>query len=189
MPPPLGYELASLNLRNPLGDPQVLPPLEFPKVDRSKKGDALVSRPREPLPKLQPQHPSKPPSADAASSEDKDARFDSFPQYDTSQPYEPPAAGVDSVDLPYTDFPPTDLAAAARAGDDGAGSGAAQLYFGIDPMSSLQSIVPWEPGEAPVVMLPHAGDLDIKLSALTPAPDAGEADRGFECGRIFLRNT
>ncbi len=176
IPPPLGLELASLNSGNPLGDPPELPPLEFPKVNRSKKGDALVSRPRPvgpvPMPKVQ----SGP--ADSPAGADKDARFDSFPEYESSPLHEPQTSAVDSVELPYVDLPPVDLAAAARANSDAAVGDASRLYFGIDPMSALQAIVPWAEGEAPMVMLPRAADPDIKLSALTPAPDKGEIDTG-----------
>ena len=179
MPPPLGYDLASLNRRNPLGDLQGMPSLEFPKANRGKKGDALVSRPREPLPDLAQREPAAEPDGEQAGTEDlgedKDARFEAFPYYDSSEPYDLQPSAVDKVELPYQDLPPTDLAAAARAGSE---SGDPRLYFGIDPMSSLEAIVPST--EVPMREAALARtDPDIKLSALNPnAVDANKEKPG-----------
>ncbi len=138
-------------------------PLQFPSVNREDKRDALVPRKREPLPPIK----VLPPAAAKApfdfivtpGTADRAARVEPLPQI------EAPAA-VDA-DVPYKDMPPSDLAKAEpppeRGGD------AAQLYFGVDPISSLhEAIAPWRAGEAPVIVGPDSGDTDVKLSALKP---------------------
>jgi spore germination cell wall hydrolase CwlJ-like protein len=99
--------------------------------------------------------------------DEANARFERYNEYEISTPADKKSQTPD-VDLPYVDLPPTDLTKLAPGGEEP--DGTARLYFGIDPMSSLQeAIAPWAPGEAPMVMVPPApGDPDIKLSALTP---------------------
>ena len=152
MPRPLVAELIALNSGNPLGDPVGPPPLSFPKINRARKGDALV--PRERPARAEPQTADRLPEP--------------FPDYEFATP-----ETVDTVELPYKDLPPPHLA--ARAGS-AAADDTTKMLFGIDPTASVQSIIPWSPGEEPVVVAP-APDPDIKLSAL--APDAAaDADKG-----------
>jgi spore germination cell wall hydrolase CwlJ-like protein len=157
IPRPLAADLVALNTGNPLGDPIGPPPLSFPRIDRTHKGDVLVPRPR----------------PDIAEDEPEPAVLaEPFPDYEFARP-----ETADTVDLPYKDLPPADLGAAARAGMNSA-DGAADMLFGIDPAASVQSIVPWSPGEEPVIIASGA-DPDIKLSALDPrSSGAGDADKG-----------
>jgi hypothetical protein len=177
IPPPPLYVLASVDPneitgaigRELFGDPTA--PLQFPRVNRKKKRDALIGRLREPLPPLAPLPVPLP---------DIDERFGRFNEYDGS------ATALDKtpvpdVELPYVDLPPTDLTAIGKSK-----GGTEGIYFGIDPLSSLkEAIAPWAPGEAPVVVLPQApGDPDIKLSALTPSGgEAGAKSRGESVAR------
>ncbi len=212
MPRPLGtaipdpplYALASVDPneitgslgRETLGDRGA--PLQFPAINRKKKGDALAFRPREPLPPLAVLPPAptpapapSPPEAKgddqpAIDSAEAEPRFNDYNEYVLAQPSETPTP---DIELPYVDLPPTDF---TKLGRDEDGNG--RLYFGIDPMSSVrEAISPWQPGEAPVVMAPPqagAGDPDIKLSALTVpphvelAPSSGEtvANKGEVTG-------
>ena len=156
MPRPLVADLVSLNSGNPLGDPVGPPPLSFPRIDRTGKGDVLVPRPRPDVVEETPE---------------PDLLAEPFPDYEFVRP-----ETADTVDLPYQDLPPPDLGAAARAGT-GAADGATSMLFGIDPTASVQSIVPWSPGEEPVIIA-SAGDPDIKLSALEPESAAAPPGEG-----------
>jgi spore germination cell wall hydrolase CwlJ-like protein len=157
MPRPLAVELVALNSGNPLGDPVGPPPLSFPRIDRTGKSDVLVPRPRPDTLEDEPE-----PALLAAP----------FPDYEFAKP-----ETADTVDLPYQDLPPADLGAAARA-DTAASGASASMLFGIDPATSLQALVPWSPGEAPVIIA-SAGDPDIKQSALDPQSlSGGDPDKG-----------
>ncbi|HVV60212.1 MAG TPA: cell wall hydrolase [Pseudolabrys sp.] len=151
-------------------------PLQFPSVNRKDKHDALMPRWRKPLPPIKTLPPVE---ADAPTDfiigpghNDFQARIEPLPQVEAAPP---PAT---EPDVPYADLPPADIAKAAPSPAEG--GNAAQLYFGVDPLSSLrEAIAPWEPGEAPVIMTPGtAGDYDIKetaLSAPTEATKSGES--------------
>ena len=152
--PPL-YVLASVNPnelvaslgRQLLGDPQA--PIQFPSINRSGKGDALVKRSREPLPPR-------------AFSPD-----DLVPAIDTELPFNAIAAReplVAAVDIkPAEAAPPKiDLRRPAVEIDH-----QAAIFFGAGPLSPLRGkIKPWAPGQAPQIV----GDPDVKLAALTPVP-------------------
>ncbi len=173
--PPL-YALASVDPneitgalgREALGDPGA--PMQFPSVNRKHKGDALAARPREPLPPLAALPPVVVPPVEnevqpGPAPSEGDTRFDEYSEYAIPTQSDLKTQTPD-VELPYVDLPPTDFAALGKS--DAKEPGDSRLYFGIDPMSSLQeAISPWQPGEAPMVMAPHApADPDIKLSAL-----------------------
>jgi spore germination cell wall hydrolase CwlJ-like protein len=177
--PPL-YVLASVDPneitgalgRQLLGDPRA--PLQFPSVNRTHKGDALVARKRRPMPpraltptELVPDIETEAPFADIVASLEHGGVTPRFDRYDD---YELPAS-VDAVsktpdiDLPYVDLPPVDY---TKLPLPDSAEGEARLYFGIDPLGAPRAkISPWSRGQAPQVMAP-AGDPDIKLSALLP---------------------
>ena len=164
-----------------LGDTNA--PAQFPTVNRKAKGDSALSRPRAPMPPLPPVLPIQPlpqDETDAAPKQDAaPPRFDPYSQYEfDAAPDEPPAA---DVELPYKDLPPTDLTRTprARAGKNtnkslaalapGGKPDSARVYFGVDPLASVdEAMTPWAPGEAPVVM-PHDEKSDAKFDA---KPDA-----------------
>ncbi len=144
--PPL-YALASVNPnaitgalgREILGDAQG--PLQFPSVNRAHKGDALVMRPRDPMPLRVPLPDELPMSA-----------------VETDLPFitAPPIEGV----VPEIALQGSRPAAREKNTDDEAG-----LYFGANRLNlPRERITPWSPGEAPQVI----ADPDIKLAALTP---------------------
>ena len=167
--------------RQPLGDPMA--PIQFPKANRKAKRDSLVARPREPMPPLPPavSIESVPQAeVDASLKKEEGARFDPYGQYEFVPAPDQRTATPD-VDIPYADIPPANLT--PTAAQSAAGKGATQLFFGVDSMAAgsrkiAPKIVPWAPGEAPVVLASH-GDPDIKESALSPALP-GDEDRGGE---------
>jgi len=164
--------------KQPLGDQAS--PVQFPKANRKAKGDALITRPREPVPPLPPiaaTDPAAPGEAEGPTKRDEaDGRFEPFAKYEfVTAPDD--RSNTPDVDLPYVDMPPASLTPSApppKSGKD-----AAQLYFGIDSLSGgREAIAPWAPGEAPVV-LASRGDPDIKQSALAPL-SAGNEERTGE---------
>jgi spore germination cell wall hydrolase CwlJ-like protein len=164
----------------PLGnDP--LSPAQFPTVNRKHKGDSFTARARAPMPPLETPTQVELDAA-AASQADKDdvpPRFDPYAKYEFAPPPdEQPQSSSADTDLPYTDLPPTKLVTTAP-GEKGQRD-AAQLYFSLDPMSAeRETIAPWAPGEAPVVQARReGGDRDIKMSALSPPGDNGDAHPG-----------
>ena len=199
MPRPLGtsiphppiYALANFDPNDvagtigaqPLGDGSA--PLQFPSVNRKAKRDALIPRKRKPLPPVRvlPPVEVKAPSdfIVAPDAFDSGVRVEPLPQVEampSPTPFKDVARSPDA-DVPYADMPPADIAKAEPAPEQG--GTAAQLYFGVDPLSSLrEAISPWEPGEAPVVLGAdaNADDPDIKLSALSP--NAGDDTKAGE---------
>jgi spore germination cell wall hydrolase CwlJ-like protein len=152
VPQPLSYQLASLDPRVlPLWDPPAPgaddPPLEFPTVDRSLKGDRLpVLRPqREPEVATAPEDSPATPAAESTTTDIPD----------------PIDSAVVVAEAP--DFMPSEAAEPVVE--------MARLYFGNQPLGdTLGSIEKWAPGEEPTIVVPQAAPVDpeIKLSALDP---------------------
>jgi spore germination cell wall hydrolase CwlJ-like protein len=152
----------------PLGDTNAPP--QFPTVNRKDKRDSLLSRPRAPMPPLPPLLPIQPPTPDEADAALKpDAappRFDPYSQYEFDAAPDEPATA--DVDLPYKDLPPKNLTkgtgkstnkAFAALAPGGAGLDSARIYFGVDPLASVdEAMAPWGPGEAPVMTPPDKPD-------------------------------
>jgi spore germination cell wall hydrolase CwlJ-like protein len=183
IPPPPVYALANFDPaditgsigREPLGDSGAT--LQFPTVNRKTKGDSAMSRAREPLPPLPPVAAIDPiPDVETDTAGKGGARFEPYSEYEFPEVSSRGAATPD-VDLPYVDIPPANLTATAPNG--GSGKDAGRLFFGTDLYGAQQqSIAPWAPGEAPVVLASRAsGDSDIKQSALA-APTLGEGTAG-----------
>ncbi|MGI8524775.1 MAG: cell wall hydrolase [Pseudolabrys sp.] len=187
--PPL-YALASVDPneitgalgRQTLGnsfDPNA--PIQFPSVNRKTKGDALVQRPRTPLPPLaalpakveQPSEPRTDPVVERAPTPQA-----SVTHHDKAAAARPADAEMSNAGLPPNGHP----ALLAAKGED---SSEALLYFGAHPISPLrQTLAPWRAGEAPVVMPPRGAarapvDPETKLAALTtpamPLPDIDQS--------------
>jgi len=148
----------------PLGDPTG--PVQFPMVNRKTKRDSQASRTREPLPPLPPLPEAMLDVQADAAPKKEEGRFDPYSKYEFAALPDAQSALPD-VDLPYTDLPPVSLTApmGSAGQDDG------QIFFGANPMVvERETIAPWAPGEAPVVLASRAsGDPDIKQSALEPA--------------------
>ena len=171
--------------RQLLGDPMA--PIQFPKPNRKAKRDSLIARPRDPMPPLPPALAIESvPQAevDATLKKDENARFDPYAQYEFVPAPDQRTATPD-VDIPYADIPPANLTPTAP--QNAPRKDAAQLFFGVDSMAAAggtiapkiaPKIVPWAPGEAPVV-LASRGDPDIKQSALSPSL-SGDENKGGE---------
>ena len=161
----------------PLGDGSA--PLQFPKVNRKAKRDSGLSRAREPLPPLPPLLALAPlPEPDVAPKKDVDGRFDPYSKYEFSE-LPPAGSATPDVDLPYVDMPPAQLIAVAP--QHGKGKDSALIFFGVNPIApERETIAPYAPGQAPVVMAARtSGDPDIKQSALG-APELGGDDKAGE---------
>jgi spore germination cell wall hydrolase CwlJ-like protein len=206
----LSYRLASLdprmivlgpwNLRPDVDDP----PLRFPTVDRSAKGD------REPV--LNPQGvvesakaADEPPAAASPSAEPvapTEAEAVAVPAGDTASaepmivaPEKEPAAALEAEAVPEAseaaensgeDIPDPVDAAVAEAGDVTFAEPVeplvemARIYFGNEPLGDAPgAIEKWAPGEEPTIVAPAApADPDIKQSALDPKPAPAESKGG-----------
>lgn len=153
--PPL-YVLASVNPneivgalgRQLLGDPQA--PIQFPSVNRTGKGDLMMTRPRAPMPA---------PAFDAAAF---------VPDVETELPFtglvtHAPAVatlGVRSMQSVASISARNDRAGTADRSDN--------VFFGGRPLGATDTIEPWAPGQAPTII----GGPDLKLAALAPLDDA-----------------
>jgi spore germination cell wall hydrolase CwlJ-like protein len=175
MPQPLSYQLASLDPREFMstgryGLAPAEPPLEYPTVNRSGKGDRL--------PMAQEQAEASVTPAEAVQ---------------PGQPLPDPDVTVlePDVDTPAVDIPdplestqfssePTDFATEETTGPV---REMARLYFGAEPLDpEVATIEKWAPGEEPTIVVPQAADPDIKLSALNPQQSAQDARAAPEGG-------
>ena len=185
IPPPPLYALANFDPADitgaigsqPLGDPTA--PLQFPTVNRKTKGDSKLSRARDPMPPLPPVsavEPAGEPAIDAKALEKDASRFEPYSEYEFPEVVE---GGTAESDVSSSDSN-ADIARADAA--------AGRVFFGADFFASTsQSISPWAPGEAPIIMASHAsGDDDIKQSALEPqAPnDVAEGQSVAKKGEV-----
>jgi spore germination cell wall hydrolase CwlJ-like protein len=199
-PPAPTFQLASLTdrnadvtgtvTRNPIAQPpQRFQAAEFPRVDRTLKGDRLVKVAPEPAAPAD-RAPAKEdpstsnasvkgaktadavPAADHASLDPELQAALSAPplaQYDVSmsleaRPLQDLKIAPDAVAVPLEPAPSM----------DGFSVKTASLYFGSSSLgASAESMERWQPGEEPTVVLPDAPDPDMKA---TVAPAASVAD-------------
>jgi spore germination cell wall hydrolase CwlJ-like protein len=171
--------------RNPLAQPVPrYQPSDFPKVDRTLKGDRLVitpppeaAAPADNAPKLEDPSTSNAlvrgaKTADAAPSADHlplDPELQAalseppLPQYDVSLSLE--AQPLDDLKVD-ADAIPLEPAPA----HDGFSVKTASLFFGTSLGAPAESMESWQPGEAPMVVTPGV-DPDMKLASLPSAAD------------------
>ncbi len=208
VPRPPRYLLASLNnqgiditgsvTRNPLTQP---PPRyqasDFPKVDRTLKGDRLVAAPSgtaspAAAPSLEDPSTSNasvagaktaaaPPSAERAPLDPELQEALSAPpllQYDVSlsleaQPLDELKTAPDALPIPLEPAPSR----------DGFSVKTASLFFGGSSLGgSAESIERWQPGEEPLIVMPGTlPDPDMKVMASLPQA-ADEPSRATESG-------
>jgi spore germination cell wall hydrolase CwlJ-like protein len=147
--------------------------LTFPTIDRTLKGDFLASRPR---PDADPDAEPAPGEAAGAPNDDDieaAARFVPFPEYDISLSLElhPQVPGEETAEAPAPEFAQPDISLLAMANDPDPTARTSRLFFGDLVGSSLAGIVPWTPGEEPILMVPRAPDSDMKRSAVAALPD------------------
>jgi Cell Wall Hydrolase len=148
----------------PLGDDSTAP-LQFPTVNRKAKRDSALSRARQPMPPLPIQSLPQAPADALLKADEAGGRFDPYSDYEfAAMPDDRPVAP--DVGLPIADIPSVNLTAVATAPNRA--KDAEEIYFGADTLAAeRESIKPWAPGEAPVVMASRtSGDLDIKQSTL-----------------------
>lgn len=186
IPPPPLYALANFDPSDitgsigsqSLGDPMA--PLQFPKVNRKTKGDSKLSRARAPMPPLPPMlsiEPVPEAAADPATKIEKDAR-----RFEPYSDYEFPEVIDSSAMVGGRGTPDADMRLDATQQDNeverSESGNTDRLFFGVNPFASKsQTISPWAPGEAPVIMASRtSGDYDIKQSALEP----GQANDNVE---------
>src|SRR6266550_1530986 len=207
-PQTMSYRLASLDnqgigitgsvTRNPLAQP---PPRyqasDFPKVDRTLKGDRLVTVPPEtPAPAQAAPSTEDPstsnasvagaktaavaPATERASLDPELAEALSAPplaQYDVSmsleaQPLDDLKVAPDAVAIALKPVPPR----------DGFSVKTASLFFGSSSIGSAESMERWQPGEEPVIVMPGAvADPDMKVMASLP-PVANQPSKAVESG-------
>jgi spore germination cell wall hydrolase CwlJ-like protein len=158
------------------------PPLAFPTVDRRLKGDFLaLQSPPEPM---SGSSASQAPRAPADDEIEAALRFVPFPDYDISLSLEPHPQMPDEADGPQVDAAQPDISLLAAANDPDPTARTSRLFFGDIVGSSLTGIVPWAPGEEPILMVPRAPDTDMKRSALAAlsAPVSPNPAREGEIG-------
>jgi spore germination cell wall hydrolase CwlJ-like protein len=176
---------------------------DFPKVDRTLKGDRLVT-----APVAQPETPApaapalEDPSASNASV--KGAKTAAAPAADRAPPAAAAHASLDpelqaalnAPPLPQYDIslsleaqPLDDLKEAPEIAiepapsRDGFSVKTASLFFGSSSLGgSAGGIERWQPGEEPLIMLPASPDPDMKIMASLPPPsqELAKATEGGE---------
>jgi spore germination cell wall hydrolase CwlJ-like protein len=199
VPHTASYRLASLDnqgiditgsvTRNPIVQtPPRYQASDFPKVDRTLKGDRLV---------LIPPQPAVPAGA-APSNEDPSTSNASVRGAKTSAaipgrkpaPLDPElAAALSAPPLAQYDVsmsleaqPSDDLRVAPAPSRDGFSVKTASLFFGSSSIGAAENMERWQPGEEPVVVMPGAiADPDMKVVASLP-PAAAEPSRAAENG-------
>jgi spore germination cell wall hydrolase CwlJ-like protein len=193
-----GINITGSVTRNPI---VVAPPRyqasDFPKVDRTLKGDRLVTdppetaAPRGAAPSLEDPSTSNasvagaktadaaPPEAAPLDPELQEAlRAPPLPQYDVSmsleaQPLNDLKIAPDAAAVPLEPAP----------SHDGFNVKTASLFFGSTSLGgSVENIERWQPGEEPLIVMPGAlPDPDMKVMASLPSP-ADEPSRAAESG-------
>src|SRR6202158_2387584 len=196
-PQSVSYRLASLDnqgigitgsvTRNPIVQP---PPhyqaSDFPKVDRTLKGDRLITAPPETAAPTEAAPSKEDPSTSNASV--KGAKSAAITPSAESVPLDPelqealsapPLAQYD-VSMSLEPQPLDDLKSAPDAAAialepapsrDGFSVKTANLFFGSTSLGgSMESMERWQPGEEPLIVLPGAlPDLDMKVIASLPS--------------------
>jgi spore germination cell wall hydrolase CwlJ-like protein len=193
-----GIDITGSVTRNPI---VVAPPRyqasDFPKVDRTLKGDRLVTAPPETAAPTEAAPSLEDPStsnasvagaktADAAPPEttpldpelQEALRAPPLPQYDVSmsleaQPLDDLKVAPDAAAIPLEPAP----------SHDGFNVKTASLFFGSTSLGgSVENIERWRPGEEPLIVMPGAlPDPDMKVMASLPSP-ADEPSRATESG-------
>jgi spore germination cell wall hydrolase CwlJ-like protein len=209
VPQPLSYQLASLDPRMitlpPWNTPTEGvddPPLPFPTVDRSAKGDRLpVLHPQDRQPETA-KAPDEMPAATPLPAESVAAPADAEKiehaaapaEGNASEPEErpaatpeaTPAAAAEATENLSEDIPdPFDVLVADAPDFIPAEPRepmleTARLYFGNEPLGDGPGVIEkWAPGEEPTIIAPAApADPDIKQSALDPQRAPADAKGG-----------
>jgi spore germination cell wall hydrolase CwlJ-like protein len=199
-----GIDITGSVTRNPIMQtPPRYQASDFPRVDRTLKGDRLVTSPVAPAPADKEPGLEDPSASNASVAGAKTAAA----QADDRAP--PPAANHASLDpelqaalnappLPQYDIslsleaqPLDDLRDAPEASGiaiepapsrDGFNVKTASLFFGSSSLGGpAAGIERWQPGEEPLIVLPAMPDPDMKMMASLPQPSE-EAAKATESG-------
>lgn len=189
-----GRDIAGALTRNPLMQPaRRYEASDFPKVDRSLKGDRLAMRAPETVIPEEPAKPDTfdnnaavpgaktadalPPSHSAPLDPELDEALRAPPlaQYDGSSPVQP----IDDVKSDTAV-----IAVEPAPSKDGFSVKTASLFFGSSSLgASVETMERWQPGEEPTIVMPGASapggiDPDMKATVPRPAATANPADGG-----------
>src|ERR1700730_3805209 len=208
-PQTVSYRLASLDnqgiditgsvTRNPMVQvPPRYQASDFPKVDRTLKGDRLVTVPPETTPPPDAAPPLEDPATSNASVHGAKTAASQPPA--ERAPLDPELAeALSAPPLPQYDVsmsleaqPLDDLKAAPDAASialepppsrDGFSVKTASLFFGSSSLGgSVESMERWQPGEEPLIVTPGAlPDPDMKVMASLPSA-ADETSKAIESG-------
>jgi spore germination cell wall hydrolase CwlJ-like protein len=185
-----GIDITGAVTRNPL----VVPPeryhaADFPKVDRTLKGDRLVVAPRAPAAPVDPAErtPSieDPSTSNSSVAGAKTAEAPSSVERAPLDPELQAALNAPPLDMslsletkPGEDLKRPLAAPAATPARDGFSFKTSSLFFGSS-LGSPESIERWRPGEEPVIVMPGAiPDPDMKVMASLPVDADGPARAG-----------
>jgi spore germination cell wall hydrolase CwlJ-like protein len=180
-----GIDITGSVTRNPIASP---PPryqaADFPKVDRTLKGDRLVGPPSETAAPAATTPPPEDPSTSNASV--MGAKSANAAPAATRAPLDPeleealkaPPLTQYDISMSLESRPLDDLKVAPDAAavplesapsHDGFSVKAASLFFGSSSIGAAESIERWRPGEEPMIVMPGAlPDPDMKVMASLP---------------------
>ena len=193
-----GIDISGSITRNPIAQaPPRYQPSDFPKVDRTLKGDRLVRVPPEPAAPASAAPANEDPSTSNASV--RGAKTATVIPAGKPAPLDPELAeALSAPPLPQYDVsmsleaqPSDDLKIAPGAASiaiepapsrDGFSVKTASLFFGRSSIGAAESMERWQPGEEPVIVMPGAvADPDMKVMASLP-PVPNEPSRAVESG-------
>jgi len=182
-----GIDITGSITRNPLSQaPPRYQPSDFPKVDRTLKGDRLVIMQPEPAPPAAAAPANEDPSTSNASV--RGAKTAAMPPADRTTLDPELQAALSAPPLPQYDVslsleaqPLEDLKTAPEASAialepapprDGFSVKTARLFFGSTSLGGpAESIERWRPGEEPSIVMPGGlADPDMKATASLPPP-------------------
>lgn len=186
-----GIDITGSVTRNPIVAP---PPryhaAEFPKVDRTLKGDRLVVRPPVPAETTVPTERAPtvedPANSNALVKGAKTAETAAPAERAPLDPELQAALSAPPLDMspPLESKPHDEIKVAPKAAEpprDGLSFKASSLFFGSS-LGSPETIERWQPGEEPVIVMPGARpDPDMKVIASLPV-DADGPVRAGEMG-------
>ncbi len=193
-----GIDITGSITRNPIVQaPPRYQPSDFPKVDRTLKGDRLVLVPPGPAAPASVAPANEDPSTSNASV--RGAKTAAAVPAGKPAPLDPElAAALSAPPLAQYDVsmsleaqPSDDLKVAPGAASialepapprAGFSVKTASLFFGSSSIGAAESMERWQPGEEPVIVMPGAvADPDMKVMASLP-PVANEPSRAVESG-------
>lgn len=186
-----GIDITGAITRNPLAQPvRRFEPSDFPKVDRSLKGDRLtLHTPNATTPDSTPPRDDSfddnasvlgAKTADAAPGSHNSAPLD--PELDAALRAPPLAQYNGAQPLQPVEDDKTDTAVVAvepAPPKDGFSVKTASLFFGSSSLGAAgTNLEQWRPGEEPTIVLPGARDPDMKATALPALAALPPADGG-----------